>query len=184
LRTFVALEIPQESVLSELVSVQEELKRSQADLRIVGRENLHFTVKFLGEISLAKAREVDERLKRLDFARVTVTVKGVGAFPNLWRPSVVWAGVSPEDAGKVIPIAERVIATLRDIGEQDNRTFQPHVTLARVKSARNKQSLISILERNADHVFGTTVLTHLKLKSSELKPRGPIYEDVGVYPLK
>ncbi len=184
MRTFVALEIPQESVLREMVSVQDELRKTEADLKIVGRENLHFTVKFLGEISAEKAREVDERLKALELERVTVTIRGMGAFPSLGHPNVVWAGVSPEDAGKVIPIAQRVIATLRDVGEQDNRPFQPHITLARVRSARNKQTLVSFIERNADHGFGVTELTHLKLKSSELTPRGPIYTDIGVYPLK
>ncbi len=178
------MEIAQEGVLREMVSVQEEMRKTEADLKIVGRENLHFTVKFLGEIPAEKAREVDERLKALDLGRVTVMIRGMGAFPSLGHPNVVWAGVSPEDAGKVIPIAQRVIATLRDVGEQDNRPFQPHITLARVRSARNKQTLVSFIERNADHGFGVSELTHLKLKSSELTPRGPIYTDIGVYPLK
>jgi len=184
LRVFVALEVPRESVITEMISVQDELRKTQADLKIVTRENLHFTVKFLGEISEWQAREADKRLKSLDLNHPAVTIEGVGAFPSLGHPSVIWAGVAPADRGKIVPIAERVIAELRGIGEEDSRPFQPHITLARVRSAAKRETLVSFLRLNATHKFGSAELTHLKLKSSELTPRGPVYADVGVYPLR
>src|SRR3989442_8513775 len=158
-----------------MVSVQEEVRKMQADLKIVSRENLSFTVKFLGEISEWQAREADKRLKSLELARATVTLEGVGAFPSLQHPNVIWAGVAQADRGKIVPIAERVIAELRGIGEEDSRPFQPHITLARVKSAARREPLVSFLLINATRKFGGAELTHLKLKSSELTPRGPVY---------
>jgi len=184
LRAFVALEVPRESVIREMVSVQEELTKTQADLKIGGRENLHCTVKFLGEISEWQAREADKRLRSLELNRAVVTLEGVGAFPSLGHPNVIWAGVAQADRGKIVPIAESVIAELRGIGEEDSRPFQPHITLARVRSAARREALVSLLQLNATRKFGEAELTHLKLKSSELTPRGPVYADVGVYPLR
>jgi len=184
LRAFVALEVPRESVITAMVSVQEELSKTQADLKIVSRENLHFTVKFLGEISEWQAREADKRLKSLELGRAAVTLEGVGAFPSPGHPNVIWAGVAQADRGKIVPIAERVIAELRGIGEEDSRPFQPHITLARVRSATKREALVSFLQLNATRKFGSVELTHLKFKSSELTPRGPVYADVGVYALR
>src|SRR5438876_2510290 len=167
-----------------MVSVQEELTKTQADLKIVGRENLHFTVKFLGEISEWQAREADKRLKSLELNRAVVALEGVGAFPSLGHPNVIWAGVAQADRGKIVPIAESVIAELRGIGEEDSRPFQPHITLARVRSAARREALVSLLQLNATRRFGEAELTHLKLKSSELTPRGPVDADVGVYALR
>ncbi len=184
MRAFVALEVPRESVITAMVSVQEELRKTQADLKVVSRENLHFTVKFLGEISEWQAREADKRLKSLELGRAAVALEGVGAFPSIGHPNVIWAGVAQVDWGKIVPMAERVIAELRGIGEEDSRPFQPHITLARVRSAAKREALVSFLQLNATRKFGSVELTHLKLKSSELTPRGPVYADVGVYPLR
>lgn len=184
MRAFVALEVPRESVITAMVSVQEELRKTQADLKVVSRENLHFTVKFLGEISEWQAREADKRLKSLELGRAAVTLEGVGAFPSPGHPNIIWAGVAQADRGKIVPMAERVIAELRGIGEEDSRPFEPHITLARVRSAAKREALVSFLQLNATRKFGSAELTHLKLKSSELTPRGPVYADVGVYPLR
>ncbi len=185
MRAFVALEIPVESVIREIISLQDELKRTEADLKIVGRENLHFTVKFLGEISDWQVREVDKILKSLDLeGAAAVAIEGVGVFPGLGNPKVIWIGVAEGDRGKIVPLAERVIAELRRVGEEDNRPFEPHITIARVRSPDNKQSLASFVRRNSTHQFGSVDLTHLKFKSSVLTPRGPVYADVGDYPLR
>lgn len=183
MRAFVALEISQAEVLGSLVAFQRELTATGADLKTVERENIHFTVKFLGEITQNQACEVDKRLKKLRLSRAEVEVKGVGAFPNARRPSVVWAGVPPEHEGKVRPIAQAAISALEGIGEQDRRPFTPHLTLARVRSVRGTGELASLLQHNSDRLFGEVGLAELKLKSSVLGSRGPTYTDIGVYPL-
>lgn len=78
-----------------LMKVEEELKQTGADIKVVERENLHFTVKFLGEIPESIVEEIDKRLRTLVLQRMEVAVRGVGAFPDARRPRVVWAGVSP-----------------------------------------------------------------------------------------
>jgi 2'-5' RNA ligase len=183
LRAFVALEISDEGVLDSLVSFQNELAATGADLKLVERQNLHFTVKFLGQISEAQAGEADRRLKELRLEGAVVSVAGVGAFPNAHRPSVVWAGVGQSDEAKVRPIAEAVISALVGIGESDRRPFQAHVTLARIRTGSNTRALANQIRDNSQRAFGTVKLTTFRMKSSLLTPRGPVYSDLGVYSL-
>lgn len=166
-----------------MVTLQRELAATGADLKLVERQNLHFTLKFLGEISEAQAKDADGRLKALRLTGGEVSVAGVGAFPSPRRPNVVWVGVANEDAERVKAIAEAVIKALEGIGERDSRPFQAHLTLARVRSFRNGGELSSLIETNADRVFGKVRLSSFTLKSSLLTPKGPVYSDVGVYSL-
>ena len=182
MRAFVALEVPGH-VLDSLVRFQTELSATGADMKLVERENLHFTVKFLGEISEMQAAEAGSRLGSLSLNGVQVEVKGAGAFPSTSRPRVVWAGVSPEHEALVAPVAEQVIRSLEGIGERDDRSFRAHITLARVRSGRNARQLGEFIRRNQERSFGVVRFAELKLKSSVLTPSGPIYRDVGVYGL-
>lgn len=182
MRAFVALEIPSPA-LDSLVKFQEELSATGADIRLVERQNLHFTVKFLGEISESQAAEVGSRLGNLVLKGMEVEVRGTGAFPNPSRARVVWAGVSREHEALVAPVAQQVIDSLDGIGERDERPFRAHVTLGRVRSTRNFRQLEQFLRDNSDRPFGVVRLSRLKLKSSVLSTGGPVYTDLGVYPL-
>ena len=182
MRAFVALEISNPA-LDSLVRFQEELIAMGPDVKLVERQNLHFTVKFLGEISESQAAEAGSRLGNLALKGVDVEVRGAGAFPNPSRARVVWAGVSRDHEALVEPVAQQVIDSLEGIGERDERPFRAHVTLGRVRSGRNSRKLEQFLLENSDRQFGVVRLSHLKFKSSVLSPGGPIYTDLGDYPL-
>jgi 2'-5' RNA ligase len=182
-RAFTALEIS-DQVRDSLVAFQEEVRRTGADVKLVERENLHFTVKFLGEITEAQAAEVKTRLGGLAIKGVEVEVRGVGAFPSPSRPRVVWAGVAETQEPLVAPIANTVISSLEGIGERDDRPFRAHITLGRVRSGRNSKQLSELLAKNHDRPFGNVRLSALKLKSSILTSGGPVYRDLGEYPLQ
>jgi 2'-5' RNA ligase len=183
LRAFVALEISDDKVLDSIVSFQRELAATGADLKLVDRQNLHFTLKFLGEIPESMIEEADRRLKGLRLGGSTVSVTGVGAFPSVSRPNVVWVGMPRDDAAKARPIAEAVIGALEGIGERDRRPFEVHLTLARVRSGRNREELTALIEASSERPFGVLRLTTIALKSSQLTPSGPVYSDLGVYNL-
>lgn len=182
LRAFVALEV-NESVRDSLAAFQAEVRSTGADLKLVGRGNLHFTVKFLGEITDAQASVASSRIGSLALKGSEVEVKGAGAFPSPGRPRVVWAGVAPEHQEAMASVAEPVLEALRDLGERDDRSFQAHITLARVRSPRNSRQLTELLTRNGQRSFGKVKLTELKLKSSTLTSQGPIYSDIGAFKL-
>ena len=183
MRVFLALEVKEERVIQSLINAQEELRSTQSDLTIVGKENLHFTVKFLGEIPDDRIPEIDARLQRLTLRSADASLVGIGAFPDLRRPRVIWVGIPREQYASVVPLAEAVIGALEGIGEREERQYHPHITLARVKSGLNKERLSSFLAANAAREFGKAHLGTLKLKSSVLTPSGPIYNDVKEYRL-
>ena len=182
MRAFVAMELP-ERVLESLVQFQGELRQTGSDLKPVERENMHFTVRFLGEISDSQAAQAGSRLEALRLKGVDVEMAGGGAFRAARRRRVVGAGVAEGDRPAVEEIAGAVREALQGIGEKADRPFQPHITLARVRSPRNSGELGALLRRSPLREFGWARLGELKLKSSQLTPSGPVYSDVGVYPL-
>jgi len=183
LRAFLAFEVSLE-VRENLMKIEEELKETQADLKLVERENLHFTVKFLGEIPESMVDEVDRKVRTLALTKMDVDVRGLGAFPNGRRPRVIWAGVGSEDFDTIFRSAKQVIDVLEGLGESEEREYHPHITLARVRSPRNLAALEVKLGADSTKDFGTTPITMLKLKSSTLTPNGPTYRDIREYALR
>ncbi|MDV3293160.1 MAG: RNA 2',3'-cyclic phosphodiesterase [Nitrososphaerales archaeon] len=183
MRAFVAIDVPDINVIDAMVAFQGELEATRADLKLVARESLHFTVKFLGEVTDAQAKEADARMRELKLPAEDVAVRGVGAFPSLGRPGVVWVGVASDDEAKVSGIAGPIARVLNGIGEEDRRPFQAHITVARVRPGPSRQNLEALIRANIDRPFGGVRLSEFKLKSSTLTPKGPIYSDVGVYRL-
>ena len=182
MRAFVALELPG-PVVDSLMAFERELEATGADLKLVEAENIHLNLKFLGEITEAQASEARSRLGGLSLRGAEVAVRGAGAFPSPSRPRVVWAGVAHEHEGLVAPMAERVTGVLEGIGERDDRPFRAHVTLGRVRTGRNLRELGELLRRSSEREFGVARLTEMKLKSSVLTRSGPVYRDLGAYPL-
>jgi 2'-5' RNA ligase len=166
------------------MKAEEELRQTRADVKLVETENLHFTVKFLGEIPESMVEEVDRRMRAIALRRMEVDVRGLGAFPDAKRPRVVWAGVSPHDFASITSRGQQVIDALEGVGESDERGFHPHITVARVRSPRGLEALAGLLREHSAKEFGRTPITALKLKSSSLTPSGPTYRDVKEYVLQ
>jgi 2'-5' RNA ligase len=171
-------------VKENLMKAEEELKETRADVKLVERENLHFTVKFLGEIPESIVDEIDKRVRALSLRRMEVGVRGLGAFPDVKRPRVVWAGVAPHELASISSNGQQVIDALEGVGESDERGFHAHITVARVRSPRNIEALAAMLRDYSARDFGRTSITALKLKASTLTPSGPTYRDIKEYALQ
>lgn len=180
MRAFLAFEVSSE-VRDKLMEVEEEMRQTRADLKLVEKENLHFTVKFLGEVPESVVGDIDRRIGALRLRRIEVSVRGLGAFPDLRRPRVLWAGVAPHDLAAVTSAGQQVIDALEGIGETDERGFHPHVTLGRVRSPRNLEALTSLMREGSGREFGRSPIASLKLMSSSLTPSGATYRDVREY---
>ncbi|QQG48796.1 MAG: RNA 2',3'-cyclic phosphodiesterase [archaeon] len=183
MRVFVALEISDPKALDAIGEVQRELVETGADLKTVERGNIHFTLKFLGEVSEAQAKKAAARLKKLELKGAALEVKGVGAFPRPADARIVWVGVGEPGRTSVTAFAAAVVGALAGIGETDSRPYTPHATVARIRSSRGVSRLAKVLREHADTPFGAFTAGELKLKSSVLSPVGPSYRDLGVYPL-
>ena len=182
MRTFLAIDVGEESVRERMEEFGRRVAEVGGSVKPVRKENLHMTVKFFGELSRMEVEEIDERLRGLEHESVRIVYKGVGAFPSPSRPRVIWVGVNEGSRERLMPLIREVLGRLKGI-RGDEKPFSPHVTVARVKGFGRRASLAKLLKEFEEFEFGEDVVKELKLKKSELTPRGPIYTDLYVYRL-
>jgi len=175
IRSFLAFDIESDTVLNRLASAQRLLLQTGADVKLVEPENIHVTIRFLGNITPATAENIFEEMKRVQFSPFIVQIKGLGAFPNPRYSRVIWAGIT-QGADQLKSIFSQLEPKLQGLGfTPDPKGFSPHLTIARVRSGRNKQQLAEFITENANYEFGDINAKCLRLKKSTLTPKGPIY---------
>lgn len=184
-RTFIAIKLTPE-IISNISGVQEELKKSVIEVKWVKPENIHLTLKFLGHITPEELEKVKlatrETLK--PFAPFEVSVSGLGAFPKIEYPRVIWVGI---DKGKkeLTKIASRIEENLAKIGfAKEKRGFSPHLTLGRIKSLKGGERLIETFTKLKAANLGSMRVTKISIMKSELRPLGPVYTSLEEIDLK
>ncbi len=175
IRSFIAFDIEDPNTLRNFSTVQNMLIDTGANLRLVKPENIHITVRFLGDISPGQVNEIHREMDKVDFEPFDVEIKGLGAFPNLRRINVVWAGIR-RGANELRRIFYQLEPGLQGLGlKPDTKGFSPHLTIARVKTSHNKGELVRCINENDAYEFGSVRAECLRLKRSVLTPQGPIY---------
>jgi 2'-5' RNA ligase len=175
IRSFLAFDLESEPVRKRLADVQKSLVQTGADLKLVEPQNIHMTIRFLGDIAPSMVEKIFEEMQKVQFAPFGVRINGLGVFPDLHYPRVVWAGIT-EGADQLKSVFSQLEPRLRGLGfSPDPKGFNPHLTIARVRSGRNKAQLAEFVTENARYDFGAVRAECLRLKKSELTPRGPIY---------
>jgi 2'-5' RNA ligase len=175
IRSFFAFDITDGEIIRRLEWVQGLLAKTGADLKLVKPQKTHITIRFLGNTSPLMLDAMYEEIKQVSFPPFEITLRGLGAFPHLNRPRVVWAGIQ-KGADELVKIFEQLEPRLRKLGfKPDKKGFSPHLTIARVRSGRNKAQLAKAIRELEDYDFGSVKADCLRLKKSVLTPRGPIY---------
>ena len=178
IRSFIAFDIENEQVIDRLASVQKLLIETGADLRPVAPQNIHVTLRFLGDIIPATVDKLHEAMKSVKFTPFVIQIKGLGVFPSLNYPRVVWAAMI-NGTEQLKSIFSQLEPHIRALGfGADAYGFSPHLTIARVRSGTNKQRLAEFVTREADYEFGTIKADCLRLKRSQLSPKGPTYSTI------
>jgi len=181
IRSFIAFDIESEAARKNLATMQNLLAQTGADLKLVEPQNIHVTVRFLGDITPATAERIFTEMQQIQFTPFDVQITGLGAFPDLSYPRVVWAGIT-EGAEQLKIIFNQLESRLWNLGfAADPKGFNPHLTIARVKSGRNKSQLTEFIAKNTNYAFGAIKAECLKLKRSDLTPRGPVYSTLKQY---
>lgn len=184
LRTFIAIELS-ETVRQDVARVIAELDRIEAAVRWVKPENLHLTLKFLGDVEEPRLSDLfdgtEEVLRGIQAFRITF--RGLGAFPHLRRPRVFWIGIE-QGADSLKTVQKRIEDRLTGLGfPRDTKAFSPHLTLGRVKkSLRGIFELASTIERMSVGPEEMSVERVVVMKSV-LTPEGPIYSKLREVPL-
>jgi 2'-5' RNA ligase len=175
MRSFLAFDLESEPVRQRLAGVQKSLVQTGADLKLVEPQNIHMTIRFIGDIAPNMVEKIFEQMQQVQFAPFDARIGGLGVFPDLRYPRVVWAGIT-EGADQLKSVFSQLEPRLRGLGfSPDPKGFSPHLTIARVKSGKNKAQLADFVTKNTRYDFGPVRAECLRLKKSELTPKGPIY---------
>jgi 2'-5' RNA ligase len=188
MRTFIAIELPRE-IKSFLAELQNKLKESGADVKWVEPQNIHLTLKFLGEIDEKKLNAVTGITENVtkDKKAFPIRLSSMGAFPNIDYPRIIWIGIDKGDI-EAKQIAEELEDNLTKIGiPKEDRPFSSHITIGRTRSTQNRNKLVWEI-KNLMNISGQKNLefavTKITLFESNLTPKGPIYKTLKEASLK
>jgi 2'-5' RNA ligase len=176
IRSFLSIELPK-PILKKIEEVQGDLRSTHAEVRWVSPDKIHLTLKFFGNIEESRVdlilKSIEEPIRNtLPFS---LKVRGIGAFPSLKNPRVIWMGLM-DGKEVLVSFQKQMESQLEKIGFQpEDRPFHPHLTLGRMKSSRGKEDLAGRMEKHKEEEFGDFPVERVVLFKSDLRPTGPIY---------
>lgn len=174
IRAFIALELPQE-IKQAIADYVTPLRALDKGVSWTKAENVHLTLKFLGDTPKQQIEKVAAALREIcaSFAPIAAEIAGAGVFPNEHRPRVLWIGMK-ESSGKLAELAQRIESECRRLGfEKEERAFTPHLTIGRVKEGKAANVVKAL--RESPFPARQIVFEECVLMKSELHAKGSIY---------
>lgn len=184
IRAFIAIELP-EKIIASISNIQESLRSYGFKVRWVRPQNIHLTLKFLGNVTEAEAEAIGRALTASanDFAPLTIAAKGLGVFPGIKRPRVLWVGVGGQ-INELIQLQQSLDEKLAGIGfPREKRAFKGHLTMGRVKAKIDPKRLLEAIREFAGFESEPFVADKVILFKSDLQPTGAIYTKLLEAPL-
>ncbi len=183
-RLFFAVDLPDET-LTRAGSLIDKFGISPAHVRFVHVNNLHISMKFLGDVEAQTIASLCEKAKEAvsGFGAIRLFIKGMGLFPNHTKPRVIWFGVGGE-TDKLARLESKLSKNIECLGFlADERPFTPHLTIGRVKSESARGELIRLVHNNRELKVGDALMDAVHLYESRLGPGGSVYTKVESFPL-
>ncbi len=181
-RAFLSVDVVDAALRERVKHIQERIDTRAARIKFVEIENIHFTLRFLGETPVQRIDEIQNVLRELSHTPFTIRIEGIGAFPSIRRPNVIWVGVT-EGRELLQSLKSEIDGYLSQLGYPSEPRFKGHLTIARVRSVLDRSRLITSLQSLKNEAVGTMSVTSVRMKKSTLTPRGPIYETLWEIPL-
>jgi RNA 2',3'-cyclic 3'-phosphodiesterase len=179
MRTFIAVELP-EKIIYTIGKVQEKIKSHGLKIRWVRPENVHLTLKFLGDIKAADTEKVARAVSEsvTGYAPISLAIKGIGVFPGIKGPRVLWLGIS-----KRLDLLTALQKTLDEkLGKMDfpkeRRPFRGHLTIGRIKAKIDSKTLNDVLKEFIGFESEPFLASRIILYKSDLKPQGAVYTKI------
>ena len=172
-RGFIAIEV---NATPSIIEFEKEIRTTGADVKLVEPQNIHITLKFLGDVGENLIDEIEQIMKDAvkEMEPFTMRLKGTGVFPNHNYVKVIWIEI--KDAQPIEIISKNIDEKLSKLGfKKEKRGFSPHLTIARVKTAKNKQHLLETIKKYTDVEFSIQEVNSIKIMKSDLTSKGPIY---------
>jgi 2'-5' RNA ligase len=180
MRVFIAIDVPAE-IRQRLAAIQDKLRPASSAARWVSTDSIHITLKFMGEIPEERREDIDSALTGLSWLPMSIAVRGIGFFPGVRSPRILWAGVEcPTMEGLANEVDTRLVQAGFD---SEKRAFRAHLTLARTKERRLENALVKTAEPFEETEFGTFVADRCYLYQSTLRPAGSVYTRLKEYEL-
>jgi len=184
LRSFVAITLA-DPARTAVVEYLEHLRATIGGVTWTRAENLHLTLKFLGDVAVSRMPALTDRIRAAAAAQrpFAMRVIGVGAFPNLARPRALWVGVTSPALGALVHAVE----TACEAGgfEPERRPLHPHVTLGRIRApSRRGASDLALLAADGSREFGVATVESVVLFRSELRSSGARHTSLATWPLQ
>jgi 2'-5' RNA ligase len=183
IRSFIAVDLPEET-RDNLGRIQEQLKRSKGGVRWLKPGSIHLTLKFLGNIHPDQVNDIVAAVTHLvqNEPPLTLCAGGLGAFPSLRKPRVIWVGIQGE-IERLAKLQGDLETALESLGfASEERPFRPHLTIGRVKDRRRLQRLIEAMSAQGPE-FNSFDVSEIILYKSNLRPTGAIYTKLHRIPL-
>lgn len=171
MRLFIAVDIPDE-VKSYFADVQKQIPDFKG--KLVSKEHMHLTLKFLGEFADNKLDLIKETLINIKFEKISFFTTSIGFFPSENYIRVIWVGLEPKD--EIVELQKKIDNGLKELFPKDKK-FHPHLTLARVKFIHDKDEFIQDIKKIKLEKKEFTI-NSFKLIKSTLTEKGPVYEEI------
>lgn len=176
IRAFICVEFPEE-VIKEVARIQNLIRNK---IKFIGKftelENLHLTLKFLGEISSEQLEKVKEKLSEIKFPEFQAKLLNLGTFSYNDNPKIIWIKIGSK---QIFEFQKQIDLALEPMFQKEQR-FMSHLTIARIKNAKDKTSFKEYI-KNIKIKQIRFQINSFELKSSELKRLGPIYKTIKKY---
>jgi RNA 2',3'-cyclic 3'-phosphodiesterase len=180
-RLFIAIELPNE-IRAELSTFVKELHDVAPKVKWVRAENLHVTLKFLGNTDPSRLGSIKNALQLIRSPQpIELSFHGLGFFPSGTRPRVFWVGM--ESSASLISLAQNIDHAVHALGfPLDDRPFTPHLTLARLEPPGLPPNLAAAISKQPSRNFGSMTAREFHLIESKLKSTGAEYTTVQSFP--
>lgn len=171
------LAIPVKTHVEKIIEIQKKFKPFERALKLVEPHNLHFTVKFFGEIDHKTIEKIKIALTPVldNYEPFEILLKGLGVFPNRNFIRIIWIGI--EDQEKFISLLKSVDQKLSELGFQKEKDYIPHLTIARVKR-RLDEHFMKLIDELVNIEIGKIIVDKVVLYESRLYPTGPVYTEL------
>ncbi|MBQ3473638.1 MAG: RNA 2',3'-cyclic phosphodiesterase [Methanobrevibacter sp.] len=182
IRSFLAIELDEELV-PKIIDVQKEFKKTNANIKYVPSENMHFTLKFFGNIDMDMVEDIASAVEKVikNYSSFDLNIKNCGCFPNKNVIKVLWLGL--EEGSPIANLQKDLDREFKKLGFKKEKNFISHLTIGRVKSPKNKKDIRNTIEKLEDIEIGQFTVSKICLKKSTLTSQGPIYENIKVFDL-
>lgn len=180
IRSFICIELSA-AVEHQLTVLQDTLKTAAQGVRWVKPGNIHLTLKFLGDVRQEQVPMIEQALQSIvsETACFAFSLQGLGAFPNLRQPRIIWVGVD-NPGGELAVLAGNIDVAMTTLGfAAEKRAFRPHLTLGRVKTKMEKRFLLKL--SNMSFATEEVPVSEIVLMKSDLKQGGAVYTSLAKF---